>query len=394
MTDAAYEIRQIREDRPPVLFVALQTGAQANGGIASIGQVIANLRSFRPIVLTNIESPVTARWREQGITVHICPEQASRGLGSAPLAAIRTYGRYFRMVRSLLSGTGARIVHANDPLAFQLSLAAVRSVPSARIALNIRDTLNPDRAPPRRKYRMLFRAADRVLMLSRDMVARWNGFAPIETGKALHTYSIVDFARFAPTPIEPAARRRVLVSGVASPKKGQLAFLREVAPKLAAAGIFTVLSGDFDPQTNPYAAECRRAAEPLGQWAEFIGYSADMPDLLRSVGCVAVCSTYEGLMRTMIEAMAAARPVVSTDVASAREMLEMEGRTAGIVHPLSHPDRLAESIISLCNDPAMADRLGSNGAVIAREFFNAERVITAYEGCYAAMLTSLRASTA
>lgn len=371
--------------RPAVLFVAMQTGAMANGGIASMGEVMTGLRRFRPMVLTNLESRATARWRAMGMTVQVCPEQASRGIRSAPIASLRTYWRYFSAVRTILIENGVRIVHANDPLAFQLSLAAVRSVPGARIVLNLRDTLDPERSAPAGKFRLLFGAADRVLMLSQDMLARWNALAPIAGGKASHTYSIVDFERFLPSAIDPASRRRVLVSGIASPKKGQLFYLREVAPTLAAAGITTVFSGDFDPQANSYAAECLHAAEPLGRWVEFRGYCNDMPGLMQSVGCVCISSSHEGLMRSMIEAMAAGRPVVSTDVSSAREMLEQPGRPAGRVRSPSDPQAFARSIIELCDNPPLAGELGANGAAIARELFAADRVIAAYEDCYASL---------
>ncbi len=380
---AAPQGELLDQARPAVLFVALQTGAMANGGIASIGEVIANLRQFRPVVLTNMESPITASWRALGIPVHICPEQASQGIRNAPIASLRTYVRFFVSVRRILVREGVRIVHANDPLAFQLALAAVRSVAGARIVLNIRDTLDPDRTPPLGKYRVLFAAADRVLMLSRDMVARWHALVPMQPGKALHTYSIVDLDRSTPCASPRSMARCVLVSGIASPKKGQLWFLREVAPTLAAAGIRTILAGDFDPAANPYVAECLRAAESLGDGVELRGYCSDMPDLMRQIACIGIASTHEGLMRTMIEAMAVGRPVVSTDVASAREMLEQPGRPAGRVHSRSDPRAFARSIIELCDNPPLADELGGNGAAIARELFAAERVIAAYEGCYA-----------
>ena len=45
--------------RPAVLFVALQTGAAANGGIASLGEIMAGLTRYRAVLLTNRESATT-----------------------------------------------------------------------------------------------------------------------------------------------------------------------------------------------------------------------------------------------------------------------------------------------------------------------------------------------
>lgn len=370
------------DTRPPVLFVALQTGAAANGGIASLGEVVTAMRRNRPYVLTNREGPVTEGWRRQGIAVTVVSEGASSGLRHAPLATMTSYVRYFRAVRTLLAESGARIVHANDPLAFQLSLAAARSRPGVRIALNIRDTIGPARTPPRRRYRWLFGAADHILFLSRDMLDRWAQIVPGIHEKASVTYSIVDLDRFRPQPLQLSGRPVALVSGVVCPKKGQLDFLQTVSPVLARAGIETWLSGDFDTHEHGYAADCRSAAAPLGEMVRFLGYRADVPDLLASAHVVCVSSHYEGLMRTMIEAMAAGRPIVSTDVASAREMLEQPGREAGKVFPIGCGAAMANEIVRLCRDLGANRKLGANGVLVARKTFDAGRVVSEYEAAY------------
>lgn len=375
---------------PPILFVALQTGAASNGGIASIGAIIESLSRFRPVVLTNRESDVTRRWRALGIEVSIIGEAASAGWRRAPLRTAATYVRWFFAIRGLLRRTRARIVHANDPLAFQLAFAAVRSVPRAQIVLNIRDTIGSGRAAPRKKYERLFRAASHTLFLSRDMRERWGTITPAALENSTATYSMVDFERFAPQPLSAVKPRVVLVSGVVCDKKGQLPFLREVAPRLADAGIASWLSGDFALDSEPYARACAKAAAPLGDMVRFLGYRSDVHDLIARAHVVAVTSRYEGLMRTMIEAMAMGRPVVSTDVASAREMLEMPGRSAGAVFADDRLSDMAETIIGLCRDEDTNRQLGANGHAIARKYFDSARVLQAYESTYDRLLSTSR----
>lgn len=368
--------------RPAVLFIALQTGAAANGGISSLGEVIRGLRHHRPVVLTNRESAATESWKAHGVEIHIVAEAASEGLRKAGLATAKTYARYFAAVTRLLTMTGARVVHANDPLAFQLALPAVRFRPGTRIALNVRDTIGPGRKPPAKRYGLLFAAADHVFFLSRDMMARWVDVVPRVAAKASATYSIVDFDRFSPRPLSDKPQKVVLLSGVVCAKKGQLDFLRLASPPLANAGIETWLAGDFSPETGHYASQCRDAALPLGQMVRFLGYRPDLPELYARAHVVCVSSHYEGLMRTMIEAMAAGRPVVSTDVASAREMLLQHSQQAGEVFPIGCREPMASAIIRLCNDEAANRELGANGAAIARQAFAADRVIEAYETVY------------
>lgn len=375
-----------RDVKPAILFVALQTGAGANGGIASMGEILLSLDRYRPVLLTNLDSPIVEHWRTAGIEVHVVPEGASRGIRNAPLAVAKTYVRYFFAVRRLIRRTGACIVHANDPLAFQLAVPAVRSRPGVRLAFSVRDTLDPQRPVPRRRLDWLFGAADHVFFLSHDMRERWIALSPAAALRSSATYSIVDFNRFAMTSLTVGAPRVVLVSGVVSAKKGQLRFLQYVAPALVDAGLDIWLSGDFDPVNSPYAARCLAAAEPLGPHVKFLGYRPDMPDLVRRAHVICITSQYEGLMRTMIEAVSMGRPVVSTDVASAREILEQPDRRAGYVFPLDFDATMAETIIDLCRDEALNARLGSNGAAIARELFRRERVLEAYQDAYDALV--------
>lgn len=376
MTDRA------RLDLPVVVVVALQTGNAANGGIASIGEIVCRFDCFRPVVVTNRESPAVERWRAAGVDIRIVPEDASRGIARAPIAVLRTYWLYFRAMRALLKETGARIVHANDPLAFQLALPAARVMRGVRVALNIRDTIGPDRPPPAARYRRVFGMADHIFFLSRDMLSRWSTIVPGIARKSSVTYSIVDPSRFVPA--APSVERPpvVLVSGVVCAKKGQREFLETIAPVLADAGIASWLVGDYDPDTDEYAAQCRTLAAPLGDAVRFLGHRRDIEALYARASVVCVSSRYEGLMRTMIEAMASARPVVSTDVASAREMLLQPGMEAGAVFPVGCSREMAEAIVELCADPARAVALGANGADIARRTFRADQVIAAYESAY------------
>ena len=118
---------------------------------------------------------------------------------------------------------------------------------------------------------------------------------------------------------------------------------------LAAAGIECWLSGDDGPGERDYAVRCRAAAATLGTAVRFLGLRSDVADLIVRAHVIAVPSLYEGLMRTMIEAMACGRPVVSADVASAREMLAQSGREAGAVVQYAD-ETMAREIIRLCRD--------------------------------------------
>jgi len=374
-------------NRPAVIFAVLQTGASANGGVQSITNIMKGLQRFRPIILTNSDTDRTEDWRRSGFEVHIVQENASDGLRLNPKGYLGSYWRYHKSLRKLLAHSGARLVHANDPLAFQLALSAVKSSRGVRIAMNMRDTLDPGRPPPRLKYRFLFGSADHVFYLSQDMANRWTKVAANAKRSFTVTYSVVDLQKFTPRPFSRDGRPVVLLSGIIRPKKGQLEFLRFVAPQLAARNIETWIAGDFDPGTNTYDADCAAAAKPLGGHVRFLGYRSDLPELFARSSVVAVASRHEGLVRAMIEAMSCGRPVVSFDVSSAREMLEHGAVNPGAVVPAGDYASMADALLRYCEDPIIAARAGEAGARRARLFFEGPQVVKRYEDAYAALST-------
>jgi glycosyltransferase involved in cell wall biosynthesis len=309
------------------------------------------------------------------------PEDASAGVRGNLARTVQSYGRYHRALRQILAATGARFVHANDPLSFQLAVAAAR-LSGARIVLNLRDTIDPGRKPPTVKFRAIFAAADHVLYLSDDMAERWRQVAGNATRSCSTTYSIVDLERFSPAAPAADAGRIVLVPGIFWPKKGQLEFIGKVVPALAERGIESWFAGDFEPQANPYAAACAEAAKPHAEWVRFLGYRDDLPALYRQASVIAVPSRHEGLMRGMIEAMSCGRPVVSFDVCSAREVLEEKSEGAGTV--VAHGDHrgMADALVRYATDSAAQAAAGRAGRAAAEILFDPDAVVERYERVY------------
>ncbi len=95
----------------------------------------------------------------------------------------------------------------------------------------------------------------------------------------------------------------------------------------------------------------------------------------------ALASRYEGCSNVVMEAMAAARPVVASDVGGNRELI-VDGKT-GLIVPPRDASSLAQAILSLLQDPARATAMGRAGRErVQREFTldaTAERTGQLYE---------------
>jgi glycosyltransferase involved in cell wall biosynthesis len=144
----------------------------------------------------------------------------------------------------------------------------------------------------------------------------------------------------------------------------------------------TWIAGDFDPSKDEYMRACADAAEPLGEKVKFLGYRDDLPILFERCAVVAIASRHEGLVRAMVEGMSCARPVVSFDVCSAREILEEKSKGAGIVVPLGDFEGMARAILTYCRDPKAAARAGEKGLETASRLFTTDKVVGHYECVY------------
>lgn len=86
------------------------------------------------------------------------------------------------------------------------------------------------------------------------------------------------------------------------------------------------------------------------------GYRPDIPQVLAALDVVVLPSLYEGLPYTLMEAMAAGRAVLATDVGGNRDLVE-HGKT-GLLVPPRNVGALADAMIRLLLAPEERERLG------------------------------------
>ena len=123
-----------------------------------------------------------------------------------------------------------------------------------------------------------------------------------------------------------------------------------------------VLAGSQDPGNPASIPEKTLLEWQASGLVEWLGHVDDMPGLLAGADIVALPSYREGLPKSLIEAAACARPLVTTDVPGCREVVT-DG-VNGLAVAARDAKALARAIARLQDDPTLADRLGQ----AAREF--------------------------
>ena len=116
----------------------------------------------------------------------------------------------------------------------------------------------------------------------------------------------------------------------------------------------------------------------------FLGRSENIAQLLSVSDVCVLTSKAEGFSNSILEYMAAGRPVVATDVGGAREAI-VEGET-GFTVPAGNDRLMANQVVSLLGDPEKAKRFGEQGRRIVEEKFSTQALLENTETLYARLL--------
>jgi glycosyltransferase involved in cell wall biosynthesis len=189
----------------------------------------------------------------------------------------------------------------------------------------------------------------------------------------------VDLSAFTPAP-PPVGPPVVVLPARLLGDKGVREFVA-AATQLHAEGVTARFALVGSADDNPSAI----SADELARWAaaghvEVWGHRSDMPDVLRQASIVCLPSYREGLPKALLEAQAAGRPVVTTDVPGCRDAIR-PGVT-GLLVPVRAPDALADALRRLLDDPAERARLGNAGRQHAEAMFDDQRLANATVDLY------------
>lgn len=141
-----------------------------------------------------------------------------------------------------------------------------------------------------------------------------------------------------------------------------------------------LLCGDVD--NNPKSltrAELENITD--GEYIQWLGYRADIRELLESVHIFAFPSYYrEGLPKSLIEACAVGRPIVTTNSIGCKDCV-IEGYN-GFLVPIKDSKTLAEKLQLLIENKSLRETMGINARTLAEKYFSIEDVIKKHMEIY------------
>jgi len=339
--------------------------------------------------VATMDGPAVEAIRGQGLTHHVIPMSRS---GKNPIEELQTFVALWRLFRRLRP----RLVHAVTikPVLYGGIAARLAGVPAYVAAVSglgfifIRERKGLDLL--RRAATALYRLAlghrnSRVIFQNagdRDVLEREGVVRPEQV--VLIRGSGVDLARFAAEPEPPGAPVAVMASRLLA-DKGVYEYVD--AARIAAgdpSGLRWVLAGSPDPGNPASITE-----QEVGQWAregviDYVGEQSDVAALYRRAHIAVLPSYREGLPKSLIEAAACARAVVTTDVPGCRDAIEPD--VTGLLVPVRDARALAQAVQRLAGDDALRRRMGAAGRVLAEREFDVRKVVEAHLAIYRSLL--------
>jgi glycosyltransferase involved in cell wall biosynthesis len=119
-----------------------------------------------------------------------------------------------------------------------------------------------------------------------------------------------------------------------------------------------------------------------------LGERDDITELMTSFDVFCLTSHSEGLSNSVLEAMAAARPVVVTDVGGIREIVR--DNVSGYIVPSDDVKSMTQRIANLLNSLILRERVGNAGRIKIEKDFSIPRMVNDLQNLYLASLESIR----
>lgn len=133
---------------------------------------------------------------------------------------------------------------------------------------------------------------------------------------------------------------------------------------------FFLLAGDGPDRS---ALETQAQALGLKERVRFLGHREDIPELLSICDLFVLPSLFEGLPLSILEAMAAGKPVIASAIGGVSEVIT-DGKT-GILAPSEDPYALAAAIYKILKDQTFAGKIAKAGQEHVSLYFSINHMV-------------------
>lgn len=331
------------------------------------------------------EGPLLARYASLGVPVHFLPISSLYGRSALNAG---------RRLTALIQQHQIHVVHAHDFYSNIFAGPWVRLAGAGFVASR-RWWEGPDQAAQRWANRLSYCLAHRVLANSPSIAALMTEREKVPKARVAVVPNFLDPPSFDPPPAGwteawatdlglPSDRMVVGVVANLSPVKDHALLLRAVTPLFPEWPTLYVVLVGADAGSRE---ALERQARELGveERLRFAGQRPNLPSPHHLFDISVLTSRSEGLPNSILEAMAAGRPVVATRVGAVADAVR-DGTTGYLIPPGS-ADELRSRLAGLLGDADLRHRLGAAGRQVAEQEYVAAPAISRLMQTYRAVAT-------
>lgn len=381
--------------RPRRLALMILFGQSYTGGPRVVKNLVAMLdrNHFEPFVITNRESELTADLRELDCRFTILPvARELEASGGRSISGLRN--QLPNLVRSLKTNHEVSRILERE----QIELLWTRNIKAVLLAgFAARQAKLPliwdigmektSRGLVRHLHNLGFKLATRVVTEGRSVAGTI--FTEQQLAKYKHKLTVirsgipVDRLREIERQVDCSdaspreAGLRIINLASICDRKNQHFILKALAPLLTANKDLRL---DFvGPIVEAeYAAKLQQQIERAGlhSQVQLSGWCADAPQQLVRSNLFVLGSRVEGVPYSILEAMHAGVPVVSTPCGGVPDVIE-DGQT-GLLCSATDPASMQAAVAHMVTDRTLRDRLSSNARAYVREHYSVEQWSTNY----------------
>ena len=378
----------MRESHKKFNILYLHDVIQIGGAERSIFYLIKNLdrERFFPIIAISSEGPFTDDLKGLGVEIHFI--DFPRPISLNIFKKIKTIYRLIKLIRS----RDIDLIHSNG---FRTNLygGIAGRIAGKKVVWHARNLITTEKIDPDKLFIFL---PHRLICLTEAIRKRfYRGGIPIK--KSIIILNGVDTEEFNPSisgdPVreEFGIPKDTLLIGIASrivPEKGHDIFLKAVkivAEKYPDAK-FLIAGSHLSSEHRGWEDYIRRLCREIGLTEKviFTGFRKDLPQIFSAMDIFTLASYAEPSGRTLLEAMAMAKPIVATKSGGIPE-IAIDGETAILVKP-GDERAMAEAIIFLLKNPQKRIEMGEKARERAVSLFSIKRNIIETERLYLGLL--------
>lgn len=304
-----------------------------------------------------------------------------------------------RDVRQYVLSNKIRIIHTHTPRTIFSATLALSGVPNI-MHLATKHLLT---SPSDRKWGFLIALMDRISLyfpdrlmpVSQTMYQQIIKQPGVKKDHVVMVRNAIPFEQFYVPELRAACRQELGLpeNSIVLGYTGRIQKVKRIDLLLQA---FSQISGAY-PQTRLVLVgdgeaksqlESYAAASGIANKITWTGFRKDIPRILAAMDIYVQTSSNEGLSLSILEAMAAGKPIVATNVGGNSEIIKNE--VSGLLIPNGTIDEIVKAISKLLDHPQLREHLSSEGLKLIQKDFSLDSMVGGYRKLYESVISEIK----